>query len=400
MRQLFAYVQRDLTSPDGAFFSAEDADSEGEEGRFYLWTVGEVRQILGPTLSPLAEALWNLRAEGNFHDEASGKRTGANIPHRREPFDDACHRLGLSAVDVESMRDRLLAARCQRVRPLLDDKVLADWNGLLAAALARAGRVLDEPAWALAASRAVDFVLSEMRDGSGRLLHRWREGDAAVPAFLDDYAFLTWALLELYDATLDPRHLERALILQDEAVARFWDDADGGFFLTPSDGEELLVRPKEAYDGAIPSGNSVAMGNLLRLTGLTGRIDLADRARRLVAAFARDLERLPSAHAHLLDALALASAPQVGVVVAGDVAAADTARLVATVRAEAPPGTALLLVPPGEAGDPVRRLVPFAAACAPVDGAAAAYLCRDFACQLPVTEPERLAALLRGSEAE
>jgi len=395
VRQVVAYVERDLTSPAGAFYSAEDADSEGEEGKFYLWTIDEVRRLLGPDLSPPIEALWNLRTEGNFHDEASGRRTGANIPHRQEPLVDACRRLGLDSDRVEQARRRLLSARSRRVRPLLDDKVLADWNGLMAAAMARAGRVLDEPGWVAAAERAVEFVLSAVRDANGRLLHRWREGDAAVPAFLDDHAFLTWALLELYDATFEPRHLERALTLSGEALARFWDDAGGGFFLTPADGEELLVRPKEAHDGAIPSGNSVTMGNLLRLAGLTGRADLAARAHGLAAAFARDLERLPSAHAHMLEALALASGPHVGVVVAGGPSSPDTARLVEVVRTEAPPGTALVLVPPGEAGEAVRRLVPFAAACAPVDGQAAAYLCRDFACQLPVTDPEQLAEMLQ-----
>jgi uncharacterized protein YyaL (SSP411 family) len=388
VREVLTYVLRDLTSPEGAFSSAEDADSEGEEGRFYLWTRREIHDVLGPDLAELACRLWTVAEEGNFSDETSGSPSGANVLHRR----------GALAVDpglVEEARRRLLEARERRVRPLRDDKVLADWNGLMAAARARAGRVLRDPAWVEAARRSVDFVLARMRDPEGRLLHRWRDGEAAIGAFLDDHAFLTWALLELYDATLEPLHLERAVALQEETIERFWDRDGGGFFLTPEEGEQLLVRPKEVYDGAIPSGNSVAAANLVRLGRLTGRVDLTERARQVTLAFARDLERRPAAHTHLLSALLELAGDPLEVVVAGNPASPDTERLVETYRAQAPPGSVLLLVPDGPSGDVIRRLARFTADHRPVGGRPAAYVCRSFACQLPVTEPAALAALLR-----
>jgi uncharacterized protein YyaL (SSP411 family) len=284
------------------------------------------------------------------------------------------------------------------VRPLLDDKVLADWNGLMIAALARAARVLDSPEHLEAARTAADFVLGEMRDASGRLLHRYRESSVSVPAFLDDHAFLTWGLLELYDTTLDPAFLTRAVELQRATVDLFWDHKHGGFFFTATDNEQLLVRQKEVYDGAIPSGNSVAMANLVRLHKLTGRSEYADRAESLRRAFAGQVERTPSAHAQLITAAA-AAAGGIEVAIVGDPGADDCRALVDAYRSLYLPHAVLLLVPTGEAGDKVRDLAPYAEAFTPIEGKAAAYVCRNFACELPVTDPEDLARLLRTAPA-
>jgi uncharacterized protein YyaL (SSP411 family) len=396
--EVAAYVLRDMTSPDGAFFSAEDADSEGEEGLFYVWTVDELIEVLGPDDGAFAAPIWNALPEGNFADEASGRRSGANILHRSADDADAAAALGMDpgafAERLEAVRSTLFEHRETRVHPLKDDKVLADWNGLMAAALARAGRVFDEPAWVAAARRSVDFVDDSRRDGTGRLLHRFRDGELAVPAFLDDHAFLAWARLELYEATLDPVHLEEALALQAATDALFWDDAHGGYFFTADDGEQLLVRQKEVYDGAIPSGNAVTAMNLVRMARITGRTAFADRAARVFAAFAPDTARGASAHSHLADALQLASSPSLEVVIAGDPEADDTAALLEVVRATHRPQAALLLVPSGPDGDLVRELAPFTADHAPIDGRAAAYLCRDFACRMPTTDPEELRQLL------
>ena len=396
--EVAAYVLRDMTSPDGAFYSAEDADSEGEEGLFYVWTDDELIEVLGPDDGAFAATIWNALPEGNFADEASGRHSGANILHRSADDPDAAAGLGMDpeafAERLEAVRSTLFEHRETRVHPLKDDKVLADWNGLMAAALARAGRVFDEPAWVAAARRSVDFVEKSMRDGTGRLLHRFRDGELAVPAFLDDHAFLAWARLELYEATLDPVHLEAALALQEATDALFWDDAHGGYFFTADDGEQLLVRQKEVYDGAIPSGNSVAAMNLVRMARITGRTAFADRAARVFAAFAPDTARGASAHSHLADALQLASAPSLEIVIAGDPDADDTAALLEVVRANHRPQAALLLIPPWAAGDRVRSLAPFTADHAPIDGRAAAYVCRDFACQMPTTDPQELRRLL------
>jgi uncharacterized protein YyaL (SSP411 family) len=399
-REVLEYVLRDMTSPDGGFYSAEDADSEGEEGRFYLWTVAELRELLKGSDVRLVVDLFNLTDEGNFLDEATRRKTGSNILHLTESLEEAAPRLGLEASELDRrwdlIRTALFDAREKRIHPLKDDKILTDWNGLMVAAFARAGRILSDPRYIEAARRAVDFTDAAIRSEDGALLHRYRDGSAAVSGFLDDYVFQTWACLELYDATLETTFLERAIELQDATVSRFWDDANGGFFFTADGTESILVRQKEVYDGAVPSGNSVAMANLVRLARLTGRTDYADHAAAVARAFARDVVRMPSAHSHLVSAVEMAAEPGIEVVIAGDLSDENTRRLVDLVRARAAPRTELLVVPDDDSGDRIRELAPFTRSYRSIDGRPAAYVCRNHTCQLPTTDPERLAELLAG----
>jgi hypothetical protein len=397
-REIVAYVLRDMTSPEGAFYSAEDADSEGEEGLFYLWSTDEIGRLLDAGDAAFASKVWSLTADGNYLDEAKRTKTGLNIPHLSTSFDAAAADLDLSAsafeLRLEQIRERLFDVREDRIHPLKDDKVLADWNGLMSAALASAGRVFSEPSWIDAAARSVRFVDESMRREDGRLLHRFRDGDAAIPGFLDDAVFVTTAMLELYDATLDPSYLVRASELQRETLELFWDAKHGGFFFTAGDNEELLVKQKEIYDGAMPSGNSMAADNLVRLARLTGNREFAERADHLFRAFAQQANSMPSAHSQLMIAHQRAASPSLEVVIAGDPAADDTRALLAVVRADYRPHLALLVIPPGEAGSAIRHLAAFTEGYATVDGNAAAYVCRDFSCQLPTTEPEELERLL------
>jgi uncharacterized protein YyaL (SSP411 family) len=397
-REIITYVLRDMTSPEGAFYSAEDADSEGEEGLFYLWTTSEVERILGKEDAAFAASVWNLETDGNYADEVKGRRTGRNIPHLTRSHEDMARDLKMTELEfdkrLESVRSRLFEVREERVHPLKDDKVLADWNGLMAGAMAFAGRVFDEPVWIHAAKKATDFVLEEMHSDSGRMLHRYREGDASIPAFLDDYVFMTTAMLELYDASLDPVYLERALKLQQQTQDLFWDTRRGGFYFTAADNEELLVRQKEIYDGAIPSGNSTAADNLIRLARLTSEKEYLQGADHVFAAFSNEANQTPSAHSQLMSALQRGAGPSLEVVISGDPGADDTELLIATVREIYLPQAAVLLVPPGKAGATIRQLAPFAEAYEPVEGKAAAYVCRDFACQLPTTDPAKLKEML------
>ena len=396
-REIVHYVLRDMGAAGGGLHSAEDADSEGEEGTFYLWTEREIRSLLDRPLADLAVAAWGVTPDGNYLDESTRSRTGANILHRRESAGETAARLGLEPADLEprleSARASLFAARERRERPLKDDKVLADWNGLMAAALARLGRVLGDRPALDAARRAAEHVHG-LRSADGLLLHRGGAGPDAVPGFLDDHAFLTWAWLELYHATLEPYYLARALDLQQATLDRFWDAAGGGFFLTAHGSEELLVRPKEAHDGAIPSGNSVAMANLVRLARLTGRADLAARAGAVAAAFAGDLTAAPAAHCHMLAALQAAAGPSLEIVIAGDPGEEATQRLLKAARSRYLPHAVLLLVPAGEPGGTVRALAPFTEHHTAIDGRPAAYVCRDYACRLPTTDPQELARML------
>ncbi len=398
VREIVTYVLRDMTSPEGAFYSAEDADSEGEEGLFYLWTLPEVEAVLGADDAAFAASVWKLSADGNYADEASGRRTGANIPHLDMSHAERAKALGIEqdAFDkrLESCRSRLFNAREKRVHPLKDDKVLADWNGLMAAAMAAAGRVFDEPEWIAAAQRATSFVLDEMRDGDGRMVHRYRDGDAAIPAFLDDYVFMTTAMLELFAATFDARYLAAAIELQGQTDTLFEDDGRGGYYFSAADNETLLVRQKEIYDGAIPSGNSTAAANLVRLARLTGDSAFDKAADRVIAAFATEVSGQPSAHTQLVSALQLRAGTSLEIVIVGDPAGADTRSLIETARQPYLPTAAVLLVPTGAAGDAIRDLVPFTAAYEMVDGRAAAYVCRNFRCELPTTDPAKLAEML------
>jgi uncharacterized protein YyaL (SSP411 family) len=398
VREVLGYVLRDMTSGQGGFYSAEDADSEGEEGKFYLWSIDQVREVLDEAEADFVIDIFNLDSEGNYLDESTRRPTGLNIPHLQESHAEAAQRLEMEPAEfeslLESVRKELFIAREKRIHPLKDDKILTDWNGLMAAAMVRAGRVFGDDAYLAAADRAVDSVWTTMRTEDGLLMHRYRDGSVSVPAFLDDYAFLTWACLELYGATTDPRHLSRAIDLQEETLERFWDDDHGGFYFTSDDAEPLLVRQKEVYDGAMPSGNSVAMANLVRLSRLTGRTVFADRADATAAAFSADLARAPSAHTHLMAALQAASGSSLEVVIAGEPGAPDTAALLEVVRSRYLPQAVVLVVPDDKAGDQIRQLAPFTENYSSIDGKAAAYVCRDFQCKLPTTNPAKLAELL------
>jgi uncharacterized protein YyaL (SSP411 family) len=288
----------------------------------------------------------------------------------------------------------LLAARGRRVHPLKDDKVLTSWNGLMIAALAKAGAALGRPDWTAAAARAAGFVLAELSDVDGRLLRRWRDGHTTGPGYLDDYAFLAWGLIELYQAELDPRWLGEALRLTGLMCRLFEDELHGGFYYTAHDAEGLIVREKEAFDGALPSGNSVAALVLLRLARLTGDAQWERKAAKLLHAFAPLVQRHPPAATQLLVALDLALGEGVEVVVAGDPADPATAELIAAAREGFSPGLALLLAAPGPAGERLAELAPFTRSMGLVDGRPAAYLCRAHACQRPVTSAGELKALL------
>ena len=395
---VFTYVQRDLLAPEGAFYSAEDADSEGVEGKFYRWTTREVREVLGATLATAFIEAYELDDEGNFLDEATRAKTGENIPFLRHRIEDMALNRGISPDVLEDMlqeaRDRLFIRRNTRVRPGLDDKILTDWNGLMIVALARAGAALDAPAYTDAARRAADFLLGALRRPDGRLLHRYRAGHAGIDANLDDYAFLVWGLLELYEACFDIRYLEEAVALADTMLADFWDAERGGLYFTPAFGEPLLIRQKDAYDGATPSGNSVAMLVLLRLARMTGRTDFEDKADGIARWFSKTVYASPSSFTAMLCAVDFAIGPAYEIVIAGDPDAADTRALIRAVHARYVPNKVVLLRPPGEAGERLARLAPFTRTMTAPNGEAAVYVCEQFSCRQPVTRPEDVAALL------
>ncbi len=397
-REVLDYVLRDLRDPAGGFHTAEDADSEGREGAFYVWGAEELTEVLGPKDAELARRVYNVEERGNFAEEATGRRTGENVLHLRKPLSLLAADLGSSEPELrerlESIRGRLFEARERRPRPLKDDKVLTDWNGLAIGALAFAARSLGEVRYAEAAREAAGFLLRDLRDGEGRLLHRFREGESAIPATADDHAFLAFGLTELYQADFDPRWLEEARRLVEELHERFWDEEAGGYFLSSRDAVDLPVRQKEVYDGAVPSANSVAYGTLLRLARLTADTELEGRAARLEAAFAGDISRAPAAHAMFLTGLDFRLGPVREVVLAGDPTSPGTQAMLEALRRRFLPRTVTLLKSTDPGAPDLSRVAPFTRGHAPVNGRPAAYVCEEFACRRPVTEVEEMLAAL------
>jgi len=337
-RETVRYVIRDLTSPEGAFYAAEDADSEGVEGRFYVWTIDELREALDPGDAELAISVFGASDQGNAaaelametgtpasnregtagsggRDRGEGPRrdTGPNVLHLPRPLDQVAGELGVPEEELrsrlDSIRERLRTRRDGRVRPHRDEKVLTDWNALMVWALSVAARRLNEPSLADAAGRGADFILSTMRDGDGRLLHARRGTRAGVRATANDYAFLVAALLDLYDSTPDSERLLQAERLNAELVDGFWDERGGGFYFTAHDAERLLFRRKDTYDGAVPSANSVALRNLVRLSEATGEPAHGALASRLQAALLPLAAEAPTAYTMFLSSVDHANAP-------------------------------------------------------------------------------------------
>lgn len=311
--EILDYVLRDMQDPLGGFYAAEDADSEGEEGKFYVWTLAEIEQVLPPADAQLAIAIFNVSKEGNYLVEASREKNGTNILHLRASLAElaAKHGMGEAELDerLQQIRQKLFKAREPRVHPFKDTKILTDWNGLMLAALALAGRTLGNERYLKAAANCAQFVQEHLTTDTGKLLKRWREGEAALPAQLDDYAFLVWGLIELHAATQQADYLAWALELQTTIISDFWDAEQGGCFLIASDAEQFFLRPKEIYDGAIPSGNSVAALNCLRLARLTGEAELGEYAAQIMQAFAGQIAKNPAAFSFALIALDFALGP-------------------------------------------------------------------------------------------
>ena len=391
-----------MTAPEGGFYSAEDADSEGVEGKFYVWTQEELGEMLGQREADLVIRVFGVEAGGNFSDEASGDRTGANVLHLQKPMAELAADLDVLESElrrrVEKSRQELFAHREQRIHPFKDDKVLTDWNGLMIAALAKGARAFDEPRYADAAERAARFILEEMVRDDGRLLHRYRDGEAALLGYAGDYAFLAWGLLELYEATFEVAYLEHAIALSAELVTHYWDRERGGFYSTANDGEELLVRQKEVYDGAVPSANSVAMWNLLRVSRITADPDLEQKASQLGRAFSRDVAQSPIAHTQLMIALDFAVGPSYEVVIAGRLRAKDTRAMLRALRAQFVPNKVVLFRPSAEESPDIMKLAEFIKYQRSIDGKATAYVCLNYNCQLPTTDPSTMLQLLDAAQ--
>ena len=378
------YLLREMRHEGGGFFSSQDADSEGVEGKFFVWSYEELEEVAGDEVAACLGAM----PDGNWE--------GTNVLWLPVPVGVVAAEFGIGEEELErrigGARDELFRRREGRIRPATDDKILAGWNAMAISALAEAGRVLAEPRYIDAAVVAADFVLTELRRDDGRLLRAWREGRTAAPAYADDYALMADACLTLYETTFELRFFKQAQSLCDDLIRLFHDEERGGFFQTGADAEELVVRPKELFDNAVPAGNSVAAEVLLRLSSLTGERpyeDAALSALRLVRDF---LAPSPTGFGQALSALDRALSPSREIAIVGELDAQDTRALAAVVWERLLPNRVLAVASPS---DPeARETVALLERRVEVDGRPTAYVCEGFACKLPVNDPDDLAAQL------
>lgn len=378
-REIFTYVLRDMTSPEGAFFSAEDADSEGEEGNFYVWTPEEVRSVLGAEEGQYFCDLYDIQAGGNFEG-----RSIPNLIHKL--IDEEEHK------KAETLRSKLFAYREQRIHPYKDDKVLTAWNGMMIAALARGARVLKDNSYLLAAERAALFILDQLLQKDGRLLARYREGEAQYPAYALDYATMIWAFIEIYQAGFNSYFLEKALSLNEDLLQYFWDEERGGVYFYGKDAEQLISRPKEAYDGAIPSGNSLTTWNLLRLARLTGDQILEAHAEKSIRAFTARINDHPAAYSFFLTAALDYLHPGQEIVLVGSKESSESRQMLDQVNSRFLPRSILMFKEPG--GNGITQTIPFIQEMEMVNGRTTAYLCDKNSCQPPVNTTREFGQLL------
>jgi uncharacterized protein len=384
-RSTLDYVLRDMTHPEGGFYSAEDADSvidpsnpkEKGEGAFYIWTAEELKQALGEALYKAFASVYGIQANGNVPDDPHGEFTGKNILYLREPLDDP------TEAELQPGKSALLAIRSNRVRPHLDDKILTAWNGLMISAFAKGAQILDDARYLTAAQRAAGFILTRMYDAkSGVLLRRYRDGDAAIAGFLDDYAFFIGALLDLYEADFDPRHIETAIQLTGKMRELFEDATGGAFFSTAAGDSNLVLRMKDDYDGAEPSGNAVALVDLLKLAHFTDRVEYREAAERTLGALGSKIVQQAVAVPQMLVGLDYYLGARREIVIAG-----EPREFLGHVRARFLPHTITLL---SEA-----TFFPGAARMLAVDGKTTAYVCENYTCQLPTSQLAKFDELLQ-----
>ncbi len=388
-QEIFEYVLRDMQSPDGGFYSAEDADSEGMEGKFYVWKKDEIYEVLGEEDAKFASKIFSVTSEGNFNEEATGKKTGFNILHLENSLHEIAEILGIKEEDtakkIEKIRETLFDAREKRVHPHKDDKILTDWNGLMISALSKADQVFDDEKYLKAAINSADFILDNLYENK-RLLHRFRDGEAAITANLDDYAFFISGLLDLYEASFNPKYLKFAIYLNNTLLNHFWDSKSGGFYFTPDNGEDVLVRKKEIYDSAIPSGNSMQMLNLLRLSKITENEELHRKVVEIEKAFSNDVVRTPTAHTMLMVAVDFKLGPSYGVVIAGDPDKEDTKIILKSVRNKYIPNKTVTLRPPDEEASQIIELINSIEFKRQKNNKTTVYICFDGTCKAPITD--------------
>ncbi|MCU0343672.1 MAG: thioredoxin domain-containing protein [Ignavibacterium sp.] len=395
-KEILEYVLRDMTHPEGGFYSAEDADSEGEEGKFYLWDADELRSVLDKEESDFAIKVFNVADDGNWIDESKGMMPGTNILHFKKSNKELADELNITKDDflkkLESIRKKLFNYREKRIHPHKDDKILTDWNALMISALAKAAQAFDDPSYCEAAEKSYKFIEKYLTAKNGRLIHRFRDGESGLPVHIDDYAFLKNALIDLYESTFKVKYLKRAIDLNEILMREFWDDKSGGFYFTSSSSEELITRQKEVYDGAIPSGNSIALLNLIRLSRFTANTYFENKASVLVRYFSGYISRSPSAFCMFMCGLDFLFSPSTEIVVISDKKDELTSGGLRLIRNIFNPNKIVILKFTSD--NDVSGLLSFTNDMKMKDNIATFFVCRDYSCNQPVNTIADLEKLL------
>ncbi|MDD4493431.1 MAG: thioredoxin domain-containing protein [Eubacteriales bacterium] len=397
--KIFEYVLRDMTSPEGGFYSAEDADSEGEEGKFYIWTPSEVEAVLGKEGAHEFCNVFGITEKGNFEgksipnligsDNAESDNAEADKSTGRS-LDEPSHELS-QVHPIEKMRQKLFEYREKRVHPHKDEKILTAWNGLMIAALAVGGRILNDTKYIRAAEKSADFISNKLIGENGRLMARYKDGEAAYPAYADDYSYLTWGLLELHQSTQKPEYLKKAVYLSKELIRLFWDEKQGGLFLYGTDSEMLISRPKEVYDGAMPSGNSVSAVNFIKLHRLLRDEEFLEYAEKLISAFSSELDEYPSGYCHLLSAVMLLTNPSTETIITAKVRDAAANEMLSLIHSLYNPFSTVILLDRLSPDD--FSFLNYYNDYELLQGKTTAYVCSNFACREPVNDPGKLETL-------
>ena len=396
-KEILEYVLRDMTHPEGGFYSAEDADSEGEEGKFYLWDADELRNVLEKDESDFAIKVFNTADDGNWIDESKGMMPGTNILHLKKSNKELADEFNLSEDDftnrLESIRKKLFNYREKRIHPHKDDKILTDWNGLMISAFAKAAQAFDDKEYADAAIKSYSFIEKYLTGKDGRLIHRFRDGESGLQAHIDDYAFMINALIDLYETTFEIKYLKRAIDLNEILMKEFWDEQNGGFYFTSSKSEELIARQKDVYDGAVPSGNSVALLNLIRLSRFTANIYFEKKASLLVKYFSGYISKSPSAFCMFmcgLDFLFSSSTEIVIVLKKKDDEAIQGINLIRNIFNP----NKIVILKSSDNQNEFGELLSFTKDMKMKDNNTTFYVCRDYSCNQPVNSIKELQKLL------
>ncbi|MDA0987011.1 MAG: thioredoxin domain-containing protein [Bacteroidetes bacterium] len=385
--EIFKYVLRDMTDSSGGFYTAEDADSENVEGKFYIWELEEIKSLLGDD-EKIISTIYNLREEGNFNIEGTNRKSGKNIFNLKESIDKLAIKLNLSIDDLkiklESIRQKLFIEREKRIHPLKDDKILTSWNGLMIAALAKGCLLYNETSYLEAAKKSANFILQKLFI-NGKLLHRYRNGYAGIDGNLDDYSFFIWGLLELYESSLDEEYLMQAIELNNSVISTFWDEENSGFYFTSAENKDVIARQKEIYDGAIPSSNSIQLQNLIWIYKITSDEKLKIKIDLMLKTFTKNINNSPQSFTHFISSYYLLIQKSTEIIIVNNENTAEVTNIIKAIKKEFLPNK-IILFKNLKNQNLISKMSPFTENYKTINNKLTIYVCEDYKCNPPTND--------------